>query len=329
MHNFETNSFVPPALLKTAVLFLVFNRPDTTSKVFEEIRKAKPPRLYVAADGPREGREGEREKVEAVRKIATDVDWPCDIKTLFRDVNLGCKYSVSKAITWFFENEEQGIILEDDCVPSQSFFWFCEACLNKYRNDLRIWDVAGSNSFARYSSPVASSYCFSYYGGIWGWATWRDRWKQYDAELSHAKEMGLFGYAMGRLEEGELPDLRIEQFNRIIEGMDTWDYQWLYTRLSNSGLSVVPAVNLISNIGFGEDATHTSKANRHANRERFEMSFPLQPPPCIVRDRLRDLEYVRKFVRRPFHVKVKVSAVSFINRAFRILTPRLIEKNRK
>ena len=119
-----TDEFTPPAPLQTAVLFLVFNRPDTTAQVFEAIRQAKPPRLYVAADGPRVNREGEAERVARVREIATAVDWPCEVKTLFREENLGCKYAVSGGITWFFEHEEQGIILEDDCLPSQSFFWF-------------------------------------------------------------------------------------------------------------------------------------------------------------------------------------------------------------
>jgi hypothetical protein len=129
-----SESFTPQAPLQTAVLFLVFNRPDTTRQVFEAIRQARPPRLYVAADGARVGKLGEAERVDQVRKIAIDVDWPCQVKTLFRDKNLGCKKAVSSGIDWFFDNEEQGIILEDDCLPSQSFFWYCEDLLNKFKN---------------------------------------------------------------------------------------------------------------------------------------------------------------------------------------------------
>ena len=129
------SEFIPPHPLNTAVLFLVFNRPDTTRQVFEAIRKAKPPRLYVAADGPREDHPGEDEKVREIRDyVMNNIDWDCEIKTLFRDKNLGCKYAVSGAITWFFENEEMGIILEDDCLPSQSFFWYCEELLKKYKD---------------------------------------------------------------------------------------------------------------------------------------------------------------------------------------------------
>ena len=176
-----TSSFTPPAPLQTAVLFLVFNRPDTTAQVFEAIRQAKPPRLYVAADGPREGREGEVERVDKVREISMAVDWPCEVKTLFREKNLGCKYAVSSAITWFFEQEEQGIILEDDCLPSQSFFWFCEELLNEYMYDQRIWQICG---FSPLVNKIKESYYLSKYSPIWGWASWRRAWSAYDAEIS-------------------------------------------------------------------------------------------------------------------------------------------------
>ena len=142
----KTKEFIPPYPLKTAVLFLIFNRLDTTKQVFEEIRKAKPPRLYIAADGPRENKEGEKEKVGAVRKyVLENIDWNCEVKTLFRDKNLGCGKAVSQAITWFFENEEMGIILEDDCLPSQSFFWFCEKLLKKYNKEKRIMLITGTS----------------------------------------------------------------------------------------------------------------------------------------------------------------------------------------
>ena len=304
----------PNRPLQTAVLFLVFNRPDTTAQVFEEIRKARPPRLYVASDGAREGQEGESEKVEAVRKISTDVDWPCEVKTLFRKENMGCRSAVSEAIDWFFENEEQGIILEDDCVPSQSFFWFCEACLTKYRNDLRVWHVTGTNPLRKSYSPVASSYHFSYYGSIWGWATWRDRWAHYDVDLKVPKREGLFGFVLSIFDKKECPEVRLRQFGRILQGMDTWDYQWFYTRASNSGLSIVPAVNLIENIGFSENATHTIASGAQSFLMREEIRFPLKSPPCIVRDKLRDLEYIKKYVRPPFVGRFKMSMLTFLNR---------------
>ncbi|MFP4332877.1 MAG: hypothetical protein ACLFQJ_06210, partial [Campylobacterales bacterium] len=150
-HNSKLE-FTPPHPLKTAVLFLVFNRLDTTKQVFEAIRQAKPPRLYVAADGAREAKEGEDQKVKAIREyILQHIDWDCEVKTLFREKNLGCKIAVSSAITWFFENEEMGIILEDDCLPSQSFFWFCEELLERYKDDMRIMMVSGYNKVQRYN----------------------------------------------------------------------------------------------------------------------------------------------------------------------------------
>lgn len=308
----NNNNFEPPSPLQTAVLFLVFKRPDTTSRVFEAIRTAKPPRLYVAADGPRTDNLEELEKIETVRRIATNVDWPCEVKTLFRTENLGCRYAVSQAISWFFENEEQGIILEDDCLPSQSFFWFCEACLDKYKNDLRIWHIAGTNLFEKSYSPVISSYCFSFYGSIWGWASWRNRWCFYDPELENIKKDKLLDFVLKIYDKKECPQIRVDQFERIMNGMDTWDYQWFFTRAVNSGLSIVPSVNLVSNIGYGKDATHT--LNRQLNSHFQEICFPLKSPPCIIRDKVRDLGYVKKFVCPPFRRRLKIAIISFINR---------------
>ena len=225
-----TSSFTPPAPLQTAVLFVVFNRPDTTVQVFEAIRQAKPPRLYVAADGPREGREGEADRVAKVREIATAVDWPCEVKTLFRENNLGCKYAVSGAITWFFEQEEQGIILEDDCLPSQSFFWFCEELLNRYKNDFRIWHISGNNFYYTTKTAIESYTFGGIFGSIWGWASWSSRWSQYDAEMTMFEEVlenQLLQYAYGG---GSVVRSRLRDFWEIRHGLDTWDYQWVFCR---------------------------------------------------------------------------------------------------
>jgi hypothetical protein len=273
---------------------------------------AKPPRLYVAADGAREGRDDDIENVEKVRKIATDVDWPCVVKTLFRDENHGCKYAVSSAIDWFFENEEQGIILEDDCLPSQSFFPFCEECLGKYQDDSRVWHVSGTNTLPISFAPFSSSYNFSYYGSIWGWATWKNRWGHYDAELTQTKDSGLLEYVLTIFEKAECPEIRLRQFDRIIDGLDTWDYQWFFVRASNSGLSIVPSVNLIENIGFGKDATHTFSSGLHQSQSRNEISFPLRHPPCVVRDKARDIAYVKKFVRPTLKQRMKIFLYSVL-----------------
>jgi hypothetical protein len=167
---------------KSAVLFLVFSRPHLTAQVMATIRAAQPKRLYVAADGPRK-RPGEDELCNEARRIATEVDWPCEVRTLFRDTNLGCRVGVSTAMDWFFEHEKEGIILEDDCVPSQSFFPYCAELLDRYRDDARIMCISGDNPRAR---PVQrrESYVFSRYPLIWGWATWQRAWRLYDATRS-------------------------------------------------------------------------------------------------------------------------------------------------
>lgn len=174
---------ISSAPLHTAVLFLVFNRPNTTKQVFEAIRQARPPKIYVASDGARENIPGETERVEEVRRIVSDVDWPCEIKTLYRHKNLGCKEAIFSAINWFFENEEQGIIIEDDCLPSAEFFPYCEFYLDKYKYDDNIFSISGSRF------GLSEKSCFSKYALMWGWATWRDRWKYYSLELEGVDEV--------------------------------------------------------------------------------------------------------------------------------------------
>jgi hypothetical protein len=258
-----TDTFTPPAPLQTAVLFLVFNRPDTTAQVFEAIRKAKPPRLYVAADGPRADREAEIEKVEKVREIATAVDWPCEVKTLFRQENLGCKRAISEAITWFFEYEDQGIILEDDCLPHPDFFGFCESLLDRYADDDRVSVITGNN-FQNGQLRGGDSYYFSKYNHCWGWATWRRAWKHYDGKLLFWSD---WSKSVDWLKITPDPIER-QYWSRICElvradEIDSWAYPWTASVWYHGGLTATPNVNLVSNIGFGPDSTHTASAHSH------------------------------------------------------------------
>ena len=246
--------------LKTAVLFLVFNRPDNTRQVFEAIRQAKPPRLYVAADGPREGNLGEVEHVKEVRTIATAVDWPCQVKTLFRDKNLGCKKGVSSAITWFFEQEEQGIILEDDCLPSPSFFKFCEIMLNKYRENKSVWMINGFNP--HHPGISSSEYFMSQNPSVWGWASWRDRWVHYTVDIDYARKEPYWSTGL------KLPDYVIRYYNKVFSDtaskkIDTWDYQLSFLILKNNGYAIKSCANLVSNIGvYG---THSNRSDHNHN----------------------------------------------------------------
>lgn len=275
--------------LKTAVLFLVFNRPDTTAKVFEAIRRAKPPRLYIAADGPRADKLGEVEKVEHVRQITSKVDWPCKVKTLFRDENLGCKYAISKAITWFFESEEQGIILEDDCLPDPTFFRFCQESLERYRHDQRIGMISGNN-FQFGNRRNDDSYYFSKYVHIWGWASWRDRWTgSYDVNLTRWPRIRDEGWLVDMVGDTREANYWQKIFESVHRGeIDTWDYQWVFANWIEGWLSITPAVNLISNIGFGENATHTKGNSVFSDMKVDEISFPLKHPPFMVRNAMAD-----------------------------------------
>jgi len=273
VQEITSNIFTPPYPLKTAVLFLIFNRPDTTKQVFEAIRQAKPPRLYIAADGPRAYKPREQEKCEEVRRIAINVDWDCEVKTFFRDKNLGCQVAVSSAIDWFFENEEEGVILEDDCLPSQSFFWFCEELLERYRDDMRIMHISGDN-FQNGLKRGNATYYFSKISHIWGWATWRRAWKFYDATI------GNFPQFKEKRKIRDVFDSKREQnyWSRILQSVydgkiDTWDYQWNYTVWTQNALCVLPNINLVSNIGFGNDSTHTIEStSKFADMPTIEMS---------------------------------------------------------
>ncbi|HEY1195884.1 nucleotide-diphospho-sugar transferase, partial [Flavobacterium sp.] len=270
----EIKKFVPKEKLNTAVLFLVFNRLDTTREVFEAIREAKPPKLYVAADGERNSEEAI--KVQNVRNyITSNIDWDCEIKLLFRNKNLGCKVAISEAITWFFENEEMGIILEDDCKPSQSFFWFCENLLLKYKNDMRIWHIGGTSTLNKEILLNDESYYFSKYNHIWGWASWADRWKAYDVKVSLFQEFKKNDYIQNITSNELLQKFWLNNFKNVQDNkVNTWDYQWYFTTWSNGGISIIPTVNLISNLGFGADATHTSDSNNKlSNMNRDEINL--------------------------------------------------------
>ncbi len=295
------DKFIPPYPLKTAVLFLIFKRLDTTKQVFEAIKQAKPPKLYIAADGPRDHVEGEAEKVKAVREyVINNIDWDCEVKTLFREKNLGCGKAVSEAITWFFENEEQGIILEDDTVPSQSFFWFCEELLERYKNDKRVWHIGG---YTLQENLIKTSYRFSRLIPIWGWATWRRAWKNYDYNMSDFvnQKDSIYKY-FGKYKHRVKETFEYQYYYKI----DTWDIQWAYTCVKNGAYSIIPSVSLIKNIGFSEEGTHTKKESKHDKQvNKNEISFPLVHPQDIIIDERLDEDYLSKFYYENLLTKLK------------------------
>jgi hypothetical protein len=273
------------------VLFLIFNRFDTTKKVFEAIRQAKPYHLYVASDGPRDNRTGENEKVENIRRYVLDnIDWQCEVKTLFREKNLGCGKAVSGAITWFFEQEEMGIILEDDCLPMQSFFPFCETLLEYYKSDTRIFLISAYNKQGQWNSDKYD-YFFSNLGGIWGWASWARAWKHYDFNISDIDEfisLNGFTYLFGKIVGKIRGNMMVEGIKK--KKIDTWDYQFGYTRNKNNGLSIVPSKNLITNIGFNNEATHTTSKNVIFPKA-YEIDIPININNYFIPDRYYDIKY--------------------------------------
>lgn len=272
--NISTFNSTKP--LKTAVLFLVFNRLDATKQVFNAIRQAKPPRLYVAGDGARIKNKNEYKKVKEVRDyIMENINWECKVKTLFREQNLGCKYAVTEAISWFFENEKQGIILEDDCLPSQSFFWYCEELLEKYQNDNSVFLISGETHDSEFLGD-GEDYAFCKYPLLWGWASWNRAWRSYDPEMQEwPKEQKEFinSISKNKYTKNFWKTNFARMYNKEI---DTWDYQLAYLLLKKNGKCIFPKVNLVSNIGFGMEATRTSNPNSEAaNRKRYEINLPL------------------------------------------------------
>jgi hypothetical protein len=242
--------------LDVAVLFIVFNRIETTKQVFEAIRKAKPSKLYVAADGGRDNRADEIVKVKTVRDyVLNNIDWACEVNTLFQDKNLGCKYAVSTAITWFFKNEDQGIILEDDCLPSQSFFLFCNLMLNRYVDHKNIYSISGS-CFVDDNS--ISTFFFSKYPLMWGWASWSDRWDKYKVNY-HYNNFTLKYNVIGSFKHYIYWNYLFKKTSE--NKIDTWDYQWIYLVFKNKGMVIRPPLNLVQNIGFDSYATHTIDSN--------------------------------------------------------------------
>jgi hypothetical protein len=288
-----------PYRTKSAVLFVIFNRPDTTLLVFEQIRAAKPKRLYIAADAPRADKPGEAQLCEEARAVVNSIDWKCEVKTLFRKENLGCRCAVSSAITWFFDNEEEGIILEDDCLPANSFFKFCDTLLEKYRNDTRIRHITGCN-LQQGEKWGNGSYYFSNRTHVWGWASWKRVWKDYDNALEKYNTNEIAEHLESIYADPLVAETWVNIFNELKAGkINSWAYQLDFINLFNNGLAIIPNENLISNIGFGTVATNTSDVdNVYANVPIGEIG-EITPPLFILPEKKADL----KLLIPEFHIE--------------------------
>jgi len=292
--------------LHIPVLLIAFRRHDTTLRVIEALREAGVTRIYFACDGGRD--EAEWAKVNKVRSLVDQFDWPCQLQTRFNDENKGCRVNPSESIYWFFEHEEEGIILEDDILPDISFFYFCQELLEKYRHDNRIWSINGSNLMSSCETENKDSYYFSShgYGAYWGWATWRRSWEKFDLDIEQWPRLR----DSGLLDSYFLSSDEARHAKRWFEiswiGFDGWDYQFDLAKILHRAVNIIPSKSLTVNIGFGHDATHTlNKKDFNDENKLHPAEFPLIHPEFTLIDKKLELWYFRRFIKPPRMKRIK------------------------
>ena len=270
------------------VAFVIFNRPETTRQVFEQIRRARPGRLFAIADGPRAGVPSDVERCAETRRIVDEgVDWDCEVLKNYAESNLTCRYRPASGFDWVFQHVGHCIILEDDCVPHPSFFPYCQELLERFYDDERVMAISGDN-FQEGPARTAYSYYFSDIVHIWGWATWKRAWDKYNVEIPVWPEIKNGGWMRDLFADPRVIEYWTLGLDSVYRGFNGWDLQFLLACWIHRGLCVLPSVNLISNIGFGENATHTARSNASANRPTAELEFPLVHPPYMIRDARAD-----------------------------------------
>ena len=299
-------------MFNTPILYIIFNRLDTVKQTFPKIAEQQPKQLFIAADGPRTDRVGEDIKCKEVREhVLSHIDWDCDVRTLFRDENLGCGENVHRAITWFFENVEQGIVLEDDCLPNSSFFGYCETLLNYYRDNEQIMHIAGDNPLT-----VCKNYEYSYYFAnimhCWGWASWSRAWKKYQYIISNVQ---------GTLDTNVYFDRKkvkcywyniFTKFEKQPFKIDTWDYQWTYAVLKNNGICINPAKNLVQNIGFAGESTHFNNSGFEFSRSTFDINEIKHP---------KSISLNKKFIKKIDKVEFNITKSIYFQIIFILSRP--------
>ncbi len=283
---------------KAPVLLIGFNRPNTMRQVFDAVRISKPEKLYYAVDGARPGKK-EDDKVQQVRDIIQQVDWPCEVHTLFREENVGCGFGPANAISWAFENEDRLIVLEDDCVPSQSFFHFCNEMLERYKEDTRVNIVSGRSHWHGSKFFEKYDYLFTHYAHTWGWATWKRAWEQFDIYMKDVSDFLEDGGAINVLplkSIGQRTNLNLKKKSNIIseEVTHSWDSQWFYTRLK-TGLGIVPSHNLIHNIG--DVGTHTNSCV-NLDMPSEEMPEMIRHPRFVMVNREYEIHHYLNHIRK-------------------------------
>ncbi|MGB3312382.1 MAG: glycosyltransferase family 2 protein [Nodosilinea sp.] len=299
--------------MNISIILLIFNRPETTKKVIEVIRHIEPSHLFVVADGPRHGRDGDAKKCGHARSVIESIDWKCQVHKNFSEVNLGCAKRVSSGLDWAFSITDNAIILEDDCVPHPSFFQYCDELLTRYADDERVMSISGLSVPASHQRDNYS-YQFSHFHRCWGWATWRRAWEHYDYDMRLWPQI-VEGNLLNELfPEKRVADFWYKKFQGVYdEKINSWAYRWMLTCWLQSGLSILPAANLISNIGFGLDATNTVNDSFAAQLSAKKMNFPLRHPPYIVRDLKADLYIQRTRHSADFAYRVERKLKKLLN----------------
>lgn len=294
---------------ETPILFLIFNRPETTEIVWQAIKKQKPSKLFIAADGPRRNKSGEKERCQQTRKITEKIDWPCQVKRLYRSKNLGCKKAVSGGIDWFFSQVEEGIILEDDCLPDQSFFKYCSTLLDKHKDSKEIMHIGGNNF--QEDRNRKDSYYFSKYSHIWGWATWKRAWKLYSVNIDNWREQRKKIFNNTSTLEKIFWSTNFQAVVR--ESVNTWDYQWQYAIWLNQGICISPSKNLVVNLGVGEDSTHTKTVNDAIGSIKKESLKKIRHPKKISINRQADKYTLKEVYQVSFKKIFKISPLILYN----------------
>ncbi len=262
----------------TPILLLIFNRPTAVEKVIQNLRAIQPAKVYVGADGPRPNKPDDSAKCAQARDILKNIDWSCEIITLFREKNMGCRNAVHEAIDWFFEHEESGIILEDDCVPDVSFFPFATELLERYKESPQVMHIAGDNPIEDLTHSLPESYTFVSMPLVWGWATWRRAWRKMNLSLEGLEDFDFKQLSLDSLSQKYLAE-KFEATQK--EENDSWAYAWYYSILQNKGICILPKVNLVRNIGFNEESTHTTTSNKIRELKSQKVPFPLTHPESI------------------------------------------------
>lgn len=287
-------------MFNTPVAIFTFNRPQLTERLLGILAKIKPRRILVVSDGPRPHVLGDVEKCAAVRSLFDSLDWECSVERNFAETNMGSFPRNSSGLNWVFEQVEEAIILEDDCLPDLSFFPYCEELLDKYRDDSRIGLISGNNFLKRPVDRQTPSYFFSCYAMTWGWASWRRTWQQVDFNMPYWPEYR----DSGKLRQAVFTSSEAKYWQSIYDAIleqrmnNAWDYQLILACLRFNLLTIVPLVNLVSNVGFGQDATYCTHNNFLVNHIPIhEMKFPLAHPAKV--QALKRLDY--QIFRRRFH----------------------------